>query len=225
MKKIGSILWGIVFIIVGLVWALNAIGVTDINIFFKGWWTLFIIIPSLIGLFTEREKTGNLICLLIGISLLLASYGLMSFGLVFKLMVPAILIGIGLSIIFKDFIHKKVYEKIKTINKEGAEEYYAIFGGQNIHSDNEEFKGANLSAIFGGIELHLKNSIISEDKIITASAIFGGIEIYTPSNVNVKVKSTPIFGGVSNKVANVKGDNIPTIYVEAFCLFGGVDIK
>ena len=46
-----------------------------------------------------------------------------------------------------------------------------------------------------------------------------------PQNVNVKVKSTAIFGGVDNKIKNDKQDNIPTIYVNAFCMFGGVDIK
>ena len=63
-----------------------------------------------------------------------------------------------------------------------------------------------------------------EEAFIKTSSIFGGIEIYVPQNVNVKVKSTPIFGGVSNKVRNSK-DNTKTIYIEAFCMFGGVDIK
>ena len=71
MKKIGNILWGIVFIALGIIIALNTLGVAKINVFFDGWWTLFIIIPCFIGLFKEREKTGNIIGLLIGIVLLL----------------------------------------------------------------------------------------------------------------------------------------------------------
>ncbi|MEE1115844.1 MAG: hypothetical protein UH851_03185, partial [Clostridia bacterium] len=39
--------------------ALNAFNITDIDVFFDGWWTLFIIIPCAIGLFTEREKIGG----------------------------------------------------------------------------------------------------------------------------------------------------------------------
>ena len=67
MKKFGNILWGIVLIILGLIIGANALGIADINIFFDGWWTLFIIIPCFIGLFKEREKTGNIIGLFIGI--------------------------------------------------------------------------------------------------------------------------------------------------------------
>ena len=61
MKKAGSVLWGIVLIAAGVIWALNEFNVTNINVFFDGWWTLFIIVPCAIGLFTEREKTGNII--------------------------------------------------------------------------------------------------------------------------------------------------------------------
>ena len=63
MKKAGSVLWGIVLIAAGVIWALNEFNVTSINVFFDGWWTLFIIVPCAIGLFTEREKTGNIIVL------------------------------------------------------------------------------------------------------------------------------------------------------------------
>ena len=42
MKKASSILWGIVLIAVGVVLALNVFNIMDINLFFDGWWTLFI---------------------------------------------------------------------------------------------------------------------------------------------------------------------------------------
>ena len=48
MKNLSRILWGIVLIFIGVIWGLNRTGVADINIFFDGWWTLFIIVPSAI---------------------------------------------------------------------------------------------------------------------------------------------------------------------------------
>ena len=99
MKKFGNVLWGIVLIFIGLIIGGNALGITNINIFFDGWWTLFIIIPSFIGLFKDNEKTGNLIGLLIGIILLLACQDLLEFDLIWKLAFPTILVVIGLSII------------------------------------------------------------------------------------------------------------------------------
>ena len=71
MKKISTVIWGIVLIAAGALFALNALNITNIDIFFDGWWTLFIIVPCAVGLFTEREKTGNIIGIAVGVFLLL----------------------------------------------------------------------------------------------------------------------------------------------------------
>ena len=81
MEKFGNALWGIVLIAIGLIVGGNALGITNINIFFDGWWTLFIIIPCFIGLFKDNEKTVNLIGLLISIALLLACQNIIDFHL------------------------------------------------------------------------------------------------------------------------------------------------
>ena len=113
MKKLGNLLWGLVLITIGLIIGGNALEITNINVFFDGWWTLIIIIPCFIGLFTEKEKTGNVIGLLIGIALLLACQDLIEFGMLWDLILPTILVTIGLSIIFKDIIGTKINKEIK----------------------------------------------------------------------------------------------------------------
>ena len=132
MKKFGNILWGIVLIVVGLIIGGNALGITNINIFFDGWWTLFIIVPCFIGLFKENEKTGNVIGLLIGIALFLGCQDIINFDLIWKLALPTILVIIGLSIIFKDTLGGKVNEEIKKLNdkRNGANTYCATFSVQ-----------------------------------------------------------------------------------------------
>lgn len=226
MNKFSSILWGLVLIAIGVIIAINSLGIADINIFFDGWWTLFIIVPCFINLFNmKEEKTGNLIGLGIGVVLLLAAQDLISFSIIAKLILPFILICIGLSIIFKDAINKEVNKKIKELNKTGIKEYSATFSGQNIDYTNEIFDGVSLSSVFGGIKCDISNAKIENDAVINTSAIFGGIDIIVPQNVNVKVKSNSIFGGVDKKKMPQEKDNQKTIYINAFCLFGGVDIK
>ena len=228
MKNFGNVLWGIVLIILGIVIGGNALGITDINIFFNGWWTLFIIVPCFIGLFKEKSKTGNIIGLLIGVVLLLCAQGVLNFSTIWKLILPAILIIIGISFIFKDTFDKKVSQKIKELNKNKAnsEEYCATFSEQNVKFDGEKFNGTDLTAVFGSVKCDLKNAIIENDVIINASSIFGGTEIIVPENANVKVKSSSIFGGVDEKRKNQEQNNSGyTIYINATCLFGGVEIR
>jgi len=224
MKRTNKI-WGIVLIILGVLIALKTFGILDFNIFFKGWWTLFIIIPSIVGLIRDDDKAGNIIGIVIGVMLLLAARQIIPYRLILQLFIPIALVIIGLSLLFKDKIKEKMESTIKNkgINEDNT--YYATFGGQNIDLSDIEINNMELNAIFGGIKCNLKDSIIKEDIMIKVSSIFGGTTITLPKDVKVKVVSTPIFGGVDNKHKDSKEELSKIIYINATCLFGGLDIR
>lgn len=227
MKNFGNVLWGIVLIIIGLIFGGNALGITNIDIFFEGWWTLFIIVPCFIGLLKDNEKTASVIGLIVGVALLLGCQNIISFDIIWKLAFPTILVVLGLSMIFKDALGGKINDEIKKLNQKrnGENSYCATFAGQNINFNEEKFTGADLTAVFGGVKCDLRNAIIESDVVINASATFGGIEIYVPSNVKIKIKSVPIFGGVDNKANTKTDENSHTIYINSTAIFGGVEIK
>lgn len=224
-ENLSRILWGAVLIVVGVIWGINALGIADIHIFFAGWWTLFLIVPSLIDLvdFKKEDKTFSFIVLIVGILLLLSAQNIMDFDIVWKLLLPVILVCIGISFMFGGSIKKKLAKKIESIPaSDGIEVITATFSENNVTKDGK-FEGANLDSVFGGIKLDLRDAELKDETVIKASSIFAGIDILVPNDVAVKVKSTSIFGGVSNKV---KGkDAKKTIYIDALCLFGGIDIK
>ena len=201
MKKGSSIIWGLILILAGIVVALNVLNVTDIDIFFEGWWTLFIIVPCAIGLFNEHDKTGNVIGLVIGVCLLLGCRDILNFDLIWKLLVPFIIVCIGLRMVLKGVFGNKGNEMMNKLKKDGKNirRGFAAFSGCDINYNNEVFEGAELTALFGGVECNLKNAIIEKDCAICASAIFGGIDIIVPENVNVKVNSNCLFGGMEIK--------------------------
>lgn len=227
MNKISNVLWGLVLIVLGIICGLNATGITDINVFFKGWWTLFLIIPGFIGLFKDKDKTGDLILIIIGAILLLCTRDILNFDIVWKLLFPIILVIIGASIMFKDLFNNKINKEINKLNEKIKKDndYCSTFGSQNIKYDNEIFKGATLNSIFGGIKLDLRESIIKSDVVINSTCVFGGITILVPKDVKIKVKSTPIFGGVEDKTKQKITDKSKTIYINSTTIFGGIEIK
>ena len=229
MKNSKNITLGIILIIIGVILGGNALNLFDINLFFKGWWTLFLIIPSIVGLLSDKEndKKANAIVLIVGILLLLACQNIINFEIVWKLLLPIIIIIIGLSLIFKNTFNKDISKKIEKLNKKtkSDEGYFSTFSSQDVKLDDEEFNGTTLNAVFGGITLDLRKSKIKEDVVINASAIFGGIDIFLPEDVIVKVKSNSIFGGVSNKKDTKNKKDSKTVYINANCVFGGVEIK
>lgn len=227
MKNIGSLIWGLILVIVGVIWGLNELNITDIDIFFTGWWTLFIIIPSIAGLIKDENKTGSIIWLLIGVLLFLGVNDIIDFDMMWSLLFPIIIIIIGLSILCKNIFNKGLKEKIRELNKienKNKKEITATFSSEKINFEKEKFTSCDASAIFGGVELDLRNATFKDSAVINVTAIFGGIDILVPKDVTVIVNSTSIFGGISNERKETL-ESKHTLYVNGTCLFGGVEIK
>ena len=111
MEKTKSLILGIILIVVGIILGLNALNITNINIFFAGWWSLFIIVPSFVGLFTNKDKIASCICLIIGILLLLGAQDIIDYSLLWQLLIPIFLIALGVSFLFKSSKKKQEEEK------------------------------------------------------------------------------------------------------------------
>ncbi|MBR3131986.1 hypothetical protein IKG33_01030 [Candidatus Saccharibacteria bacterium] len=230
MKQIKPIIWGIAIIALGIIFGGNALGLFNLSVFFDGWWTLFIIIPSVISLFTEKEKLMSLGFLAAGVILLLAAQNVFSYDVTWKAILAVFLIIIGLTIIIKSTFHNKndeeVAKKVKEAEKDGKtmDSQMAIFSGSDRTYKDETFSGSNLVAIFGGVSLNLKKAKIEKDTVIKAFTLFGGIDIIVPDDVKVKLKSGFIFGGFSDERKNISDKGKYTIYIDAAGGFGGINV-
>lgn len=226
MKKLKNVLWGLLLIAGGVLFALKALDVIDFNIFFDGWWTLIIIIPCAVGIFTEHDKTGNIIGILIGVFLLLCCQDVLSIQLLWKLLVPAVIVTIGLKLVIGGLFGNKANEMIAKMKENGKQPKVccATFSQQNLNFNGEIFDGAELDAVFGSVKCDLRGAVIEKDCAVQVSAIFGSVSIILPPDVNVKVSSNSLFGGVANN-ASSGVSNAPTVYISGICMFGGVDIK
>lgn len=106
MKKITGITVGVLLVVCGIIYGLEAFGIVNINFSLDGWWTLFIIIPCLEGIFAGKEKTANVFGLILGVLLLLAARGVFNFDVVWKVIAPLIVVAIGVKMIKKSLCGK-----------------------------------------------------------------------------------------------------------------------
>lgn len=95
MNRKSDWIWGLALIIAGLGFGGDALGYWNFEVFFEGWWTLFIIVPCTVNIFEKGVHRGNLIGLGIGVILLLESWIPRLDDLIF----PLILVLIGLALI------------------------------------------------------------------------------------------------------------------------------
>ena len=224
MRDIKKIVIGAVILAAGVLFALNSLNVTDIDIFFPGWWTLFIIIPSGIGLITDKDKTGSAIGLAVGVVLLLWQLDIVNLPLVWELIVVAILVAVGIKLIVGGTKKSNSGDGATVNISVDAPSGCAIFGGKEMNFDGQVFEGTELTAVFGGVKCDLSGAIIKNDCKIKATAIFGGVDIILPKGVNVSVSSTSIFGGTDDAYVREPASEV-TVYIETVSVFGGVDIK
>lgn len=217
-NKIANYFWGLAFIGAGFLLLGNIMEWWDFNLFFNGWWTLFIIIPCLVSMFQYGINTGSVIGLCVGVVLFLSANDIVSS----KIMLPVILIGVGISIVLPSLFGKSIPKDV-TFNDNGGR-YQAIFTNYEMRWPDEVFNGASANIVFGGMELDLRDAIIDHDVIIKCNCAFGGLDIFVPDNVKVQVGGSHIFGGVENKSRQPGGD-APIVYVDINCAFGGADIK
>ncbi|MBR2725967.1 hypothetical protein IKE87_01735 [Candidatus Saccharibacteria bacterium] len=230
MKQIKPIIWGIAIAALGIIFGGNALGLFSLDIFFDGWWTLFIIVPSVVSFFTDKDKLMSLSFIATGVLLLLAAQNVFSYEIAWKVILAVFLVAVGLSIIFKSLFHSKndpeVAKKIEDLkNDKIMDSQVAVFSGADRVYRDEVFNGANLSAVFGGVNLDLRGAKFKKDTVIKVFAAFGGIDIKVPEDARVELKSGFIFGGISDDRKSIAEKGKYTIYVDAAGAFGGVTIS
>lgn len=220
------IAWGVILIVAGVLFGLHQLNMLPFNLLFDGWWSLFIIVPSAMALLTEQDKWGGLIGLLFGVFFLLSAQDVLDMSLLWKLILPAAVVLCGLRLLFgrRQKKQQKISDDVSHCVSGDASHCVAVFSGQELHCDNKPFHGAQVVAVFGGVDVFASSAIVTEDCVLEIAAVFGGVDVYLPVGVNVEVTSGGIFGGVENQRRIPAVEGVPTVYVKASAVFGGVDI-
>jgi len=214
---------GIVLIIIGLIFLLNTFTNWSFGYLLADWWPLIFIVIAIVK-FQNQERSGGLMFLTLGAVFLLFTNDILEWGVIWRLW-PAILIFIGLSLIFKGRNGGWGFVNNAALDNDFVQSN-AIFSGAEHRITSQNFKGGETMALFGGVELDLRDAKLSPDGCkINATAIFGAVEITVPSDWKVVVSGTPIFGGVDNKSRGQSEDADKIIQLHCTVVFGGIEIK
>jgi predicted membrane protein len=248
----GKVLAGLIIVLIGSLILIDNFGF-DLPSWIMHWSNILIIIGLFIGVKHNFRNSAWFILVIIGsIFTLKEAFGHdINFG---KVIFPGILVIIGLYILFKpktSFRHKAKWKQFNqpeqftpyteahkteadpssTEQKKTSSNDYLdsvnVFGGshQTIYSKN--FKGGEITAVFGGCDVNLTQADFEGEIVIDVTAIFGGAKIIIPAGWEVKSEVTAVFGGLDDKrsIQPITDGKHRLLIIKGIAMFGGVDIR
>jgi predicted membrane protein len=229
---------GIIFILVGGLYLLQTLNILQMNIghvVFSAGFFIFVV-GVLILASSHRPWFGTFLALIGALMLLPRIYPWIDIN--DNVIFAVIIIGLGLAIIMKrrtysrhtwhrDFKDMNMFKR-ETISTDFLD-VVSVFSGGHHTLTSENFKGGNITAIFGGSEIDLSACKLADgENVLDILTIFGGTTLYVPRDWNIVVNVTPLFGGFSNKSRrdpSAPVDLSRTLVIKGLAIFGGGEIK
>ncbi len=217
-----KVLFGMLFVIVGLIFGLQELGLIS-NLGLNG----NIIFPLVVIIFGLTILFNNHNIIFGGIVTFLGFVNLMDnwYPQVDKIIFPGILVIVGIEILFGSLFKK--FHKKDNINLYKADTINAnaFLGGIEKKVVTQNFKGGKANAFLGGIMLDLTEINLTNDVILEVNAFMGGIEIKLPPNIKINSDINGFLGGVEIKYQPKETIGEYTIFLKGIAIMGGVEVK
>jgi hypothetical protein len=103
----------------------------------------------------------------------------------------------------------------------------SIFGGVKKTILSKNFRGGDITNIFGGSEIDLTMADIDGRVVLDITQLFGGTKIIVPPHWQVVSNLSAVFAGVDDKRLRKvgAGDNSKILVLEGISIFAGVEIR
>lgn len=236
--------FGLFVIFLGAWWLLRRIRPEEVPDWILTWPVLVIALGFVTLLSHGFRNAGAYILMFIGSFFLFRDYLAFPSGIDVYIL-PGLVMLLGLLILFKPKKKgrrgwgrryengKRIESNACSIDKEAeienAEQLdtLAVFSAVKKDIISKEFKGGEITAVMGGVELNFRTADIDDKAVIDLTLVMGGLKIIVPNHWDVQVNSTNIAGGVEDKRSYhlPEGQPTKTLYINGTIVLGGIEIN
>jgi len=240
----GKITGGIIIILIGVVLLLKEMGVT-----FPSWlvsWEMILIVIGIYTGFKHNFKHPSWI-ILITIGLVFLADDIADFSMEAYIW-PVMLILLGVFVMFKpnkkhcdnhnwQRWEHKWRDKWEWENEAGYKdkndfiESVTVFGGIKKNVLSKQFKGGEITCVFGGAEINLMQADINGTAVLEVNAVMGGAKLIVPANWEIHQQDlVAVMGGIEDKryvksETFTENENPKILVLRGTCFLGGIEIK
>jgi predicted membrane protein len=242
---------GACLVLMGVVLALEQLGVLEAHRLLRFWPAALIIIGLVMLQRTEKHSALRaLLLIVIGGWLLLNTLGWVSLDL-WEFIVPLLLVLFGARIM----MHKHSSRSGTSPDQPGTgapsgtapagqgpsgfdatppasgetvhASLFSLLGSSKRRWGKSVFRGAETTAFMGGCELDLRDALMSpgELAVVDVFVVMGGVNIFVPPHWTVSQEIVPLMGGVHDKSRSVPSNPAQHLLVRGTVVMGGVEIS
>ena len=145
-----------------------------------------------------------------------------------QLFFPLALVAVGFFMVKRSVFGPSLAPATTAADKEAQTHAFAFMSGNVRKSDSEAYRGGDLMAFMGGVEVDLRQAKTTPDgAVIDAFAMWGGVEIRVPEGWRVVSEVVPLLGGF---VDNTKPPADPMavsgrLLIRGVVVMGGIEVK
>jgi predicted membrane protein len=213
---------GLAILVLGMLWTLDNLNILDADVFTR-WWPAVLIALGAVQ-FSNRgsNHAGPVLLIVIGAVLLGRNLRWIHFGL--GDLIPLAIAAWGAKLVWDALARRSA--RAGADDGDASVHAFAMMGGVHWHTTSREFRGGDVNAIMGGVEVDLRDAQMKpgEEVILDVLALMGGIEIWVPPGWRVVGNVLPIMGAFEDKSA-ASNDAGPTLTVRGTAVMGGVEVK
>lgn len=219
-------MFGTIVLILGVLLLLRTTGIYDTIQLLEYIPSLFILL-GLYALWKSKfsSLSGPIILIVVFTTLQLLTLDLISWKAITNWW-PLLIIIMGIGILTERKGRLSVFRKsTETVD------LFAVFGGVSSASNSKDFRGGGITAIFGGVNLDLRDSSIEKPPAkINVVALFGGVDLKVPEKWQIETEAMPILGGIEDErprssIRSESNSEKPDLTITGVIAFGGLSIK
>ena len=177
-----------------------------------------------------QQWIGPAIMIVVALVMQLAVFGIVSD--VWRLW-PLVLVAVGLSMLVRKNDETvgstvEIFSGSDSKYHDDTFDLFTMFGGIGRQMTTQEFRGGNMTALFGGVEVDLTEmQVARKPAVINVFTMFGGLTIRASPDMLVRTDVVAIFGGAGDerKQRKMLAGETPDVVVKGFAMFGGVSIE
>jgi hypothetical protein len=213
---------GLAILALGALWTLDNLNVLESENFTQ-WWPVVLVAIGAVQFFNRRtNRIGPVLLMAAGVFLLAVTVGGYDFDL--GDLIPLAIALFGAKLVWDAVGRRSARAGIA--NDDSTVSSFAMMAGVHWQSTSRAFRGGEVNAIMGGVELDLRNVEIKpgDEPVIDALAIMGGVEIFVPVGWKIVASVLPIMGGFEDKTA-ARSETGPTLTVRGTAIMGAIVVS